>query len=325
MISFLLALVFLAVAFLTATLRKVYFAVPKRELKRQAAEGNQAARELWQAVAYGRSLRVLLWIVLTLFGAWGLVLLGSVTNGLVAVIVGMLALWLLFSWLPGTRVSATAIRFAHTVNPSVVWVLQHIEPLLHRVEKPILKHYKPHHSGLYELRDLLDLLDLQAAQSDNRIATEQLLQVRAALEFGDRKVRDVVRLNAKTVALTDAIGPILLDELHAAGQVVFPVTRTPRAREIVGCVFVEDLSIKSEGTVADYTSMGTLSLRENLKLTDALQEFLKTKKQLAVVVDAADEFVGTLTLADIMAVLLPEPPKPAVDAAGEVDADNPQE
>lgn len=309
MLSFIVALILLTLALMAVVLRKVYSLVPVQELKRQAAAGNHLAKQLYSAVSYGTSLYVLLWLVLILASASAFVLLAQSLAPLVAILVVAVVLWLSFSWLPSSRVTSWSTRLAQQATPTVVWLLNRLDPLLRRVSAPFLRRYPEEHSGLYEIRDFLDLLDLQSHQPDSRITTEQIELIRQVLQFGDRKVRDALRPrdSIKSVSLNDAIGPVILDELHASGQTVFPVKKSPRSKEIVASLHLDDVGLHSTGTVEDYAAMGVTYIHESDNLADALHVFYQTKRQLFVVINSFEEYVGVLTLEDILHTLAGRP------------------
>lgn len=309
MLIYILTTLLLGLAVISVMLRKTYAVVPAHELKRQAAHGNELARELYRAVSFGLSLRVLLWISLALSAAGGFVLLASVAPGWISVLAIAALLWFSFSWLPSTRVTGISTRITQALTPAVVWLLHKLDPLLYGLARPVTKHYVGGHSGIYELQDLLDLLDLQSQQPDSRITTEEIGLIRQVLTFGDRKVRDVLRPRAKvkSVALGDTVGPVLLDELHASGQTVFPVKKTPRSKEIVASLHLGDVGIHSTGTVEEYVTQGVKYVNEGDSLSDALHEFFQTKQQLFVVIDAHEEYVGVITLEDILFELAGRP------------------
>lgn len=309
MLSFIFAVILVLLAITATILRKTYSMVPAHELKRQASGGNSLARELYRAVGYGSSLRVVLWIVTALGGAGGIVLFARVAPGWLGFILVAVTLWLAFSWLPNTRVTGVSTRLTLLATPAVVWLLNYLDPLLRKLSGPILRHHVPRHSGLYELQDLLNLLDLQANQPDSRITTEELALIRQVLQFGDRKVRDALRprQQIKSVALNDAIGPILLDELHASGQSSFPVKKTARSKEIIGSLQLGDIGIHSKGTVENYYTTGVIYIHESDSLADALHVFYQTKRQLFIVINSFEEYVGVLTLEDIVHQLVGRP------------------
>jgi CBS domain containing-hemolysin-like protein len=319
MLTYFFAVFFLAIAILSVVVRKTYAMVPVHELKRQAANDNQLAGTLYRAVGFGASLTALLWIGIVFGSAVGFVLLVSVAPTLLSIIVIAALLWLNFSWLPSTRVSSLSTRVTVFFTPVVVWKLHYLDPILQRFVTLFAKHYRPKHSGVYELQDMLDLLDLQSQQADSRVTSEEIDLMRKVLTFGDKKVRDVLRPreHVKAVALGDTVGPILLDELHASGQAVFPVKKSARSKEIVASLHLADLGIHSTGTVEDYVTSGVKTVDEGDTLASVLHAFYQTKQQLFVVTDQEAEFVGIVTLEDILHVLVGRPAETSTDESAQ--------
>lgn len=310
MLEFLAAVVLILVTVTAVILRKTYYFVPFRELKRQAEGGDDLARTLYRAVAYDGSLRTLLWLVIGLSAAGAFVLLAQVAPAWMGFLLIAILLWLTFSWLPGSRLSSPAARLAVTLTPVVVAVLNWTRPLLALAER-VRQRYTPSHTGLFEKADFLALLDRQSRQPDSRITPEELDLVKHVLSFGDYKVRDTLRPRklVKAVAAGDAIGPVLLDELHASGQTSFPVKKGPRSETIVGTLHLSDVGIHSTGTVKDHMHEGVTFVHEADSLADALHAFYQTKRQLFVAVNSFEEYVGVITLQDILHQLVgrPEP------------------
>jgi CBS domain containing-hemolysin-like protein len=310
MLTFIFAIIILGLAVMSVLARKAFALAPMRELKRRAANGNDLAKDLFRAAGYGMSLTVLLWAVTLLSLAGGSIMLVMSLPGYAAFLVLALVFWFCIVWLPSTHVGKVSVQVARRVTPALAWILQYTDPLLGRISRWSARHFSPKHSGLYELHDLLDLLDLQSKQADSRITTEELELMRNVLKFGDLKVRNSLRprKTIKSIALDDNVGPILLDELHASGQTSFPVKKTARSKEIVGVLHIGDVGIHSRGKVEDYVNQGVTYIHESDSLADALHVFYQTKHQLFVVVNSFEEYVGVLTLQDVLQELLNHPP-----------------
>lgn len=314
MLTFTLGILLLAVAVIAALLKKAYFVVPTRELKRQAAAGNELADELYRAVGFGRSLRALLWLKIVGATTLGLLLIAQSVPLIVSFILIFAMIWIIFIWLPSTRLSSASMQLTRTLTPAIARVLHTLDPLLQKTYRVATKHYVAPHSGLYELRDMLNLLDLQAGQTDSRITAEEIQLMRRVLEFGDRHVRDVMqpRSAVKTIAADDSVGPVLLDEIHASGHSNMLVTKTARSKEFVGAVVAGDLKLRSSGLVADHMIPGVLYVHENDSLADALHAFYETRMRVFVVVDNHQDYIGALFLEDILTSLLPKQSTPMI-------------
>jgi len=308
MSGFSFALLLLVVALVGITLRKTYYYLPPKELKRQAEQGNTLARTLYRAVSYGPSLRVLLWLLIGLSSAGGVVLLSRSAPWWIGFAATGLLLWLAFSWLPNTRVTAVGARLAAWSTPAIAALLGYLHPVFSRIGEPLHKHYQTvDHTGLYETEDLVELAEKQKSQDDNRIPAARLEALKRVLTSHHYKITDVLtpRADVKTVSDNDTIGLVLLDELHASGQSSFPVVQG-KTDKVIGALYLHDLNLKTEGKVRDHMHQSVRYLHEQDSLAQALQAFFKTKQQLFVVVNSFEEYVGVVTLEHIIKQLTGE-------------------
>ncbi|HVC36421.1 MAG TPA: CBS domain-containing protein [Candidatus Dormibacteraeota bacterium] len=310
MVSLILALILVALVLLAVSLRKVYFCLPINELKRQAEIGDQLAQRIWQAVSYGLSLRILLWLWLGLSAAGSFVLLARLIPPYFSFLVIALLLWLAFVWLPNARISRFSSTLASQLTPVIVWVLNYLQPLLRRLANLWQNHFPArYHTGLFEADDLTELIDRQQQQPDSRLSQTDLDRVERAISFSKRHVRDILvpRKKVKALSASDAVGPILLDELHASGHSRFPVYEGKK-EQIVGTLLSRRLDIKSAGKVADFMEPRVAYVHENDSLSEALQAFDQSQQPLLVVINGAEDYVGIITLEDILCALagLPE-------------------
>lgn len=306
MMTFIISLLLLALAIAGVVIRKTYDSVPLKELKRQAQQGDQLATELYRAVAYGPSLGVLLWIFITLCSAGGFVLLSSTVPTSLSFVAVVVLLWVAFTWLPTSKVSSLGRRLTVSVTPSIVWLLNYLYPILsraiHRVQS---RRSAPHHTGVYERSDLLDLITRQQKQHDNRLSQEELEIVRRALTFDQFTVADILtpRKQVPIVKADDTAGPITIDELHKSGQPYALVRDTPKG-PFIGFVDIAHLGLGAQGTIADVMNQTIYYLHENDSLSEALHVFFVTNNSLFVVVNSFEEFVGILTLEHVVKQLI---------------------
>lgn len=304
--DYILALVFLLLALGAIVVRKTYYYLPLRELKRRAERGEPLARRLYPAAAYGGGLRVLLWLFIGLASAASIILLArSLPIWASLLIVGPL-LWATFSWLPASRVTAFGARLTLIVNPIVIWLLNYLGPPLSRGSDFVYKHNPgAAHTGLFERGDLLELIEQQQRQTDSRLSDGELEIARRALNFNEYKVRDVLvpRRQVKTVLRHDTVGPVLIDELHKNAQGYALVRNEPKG-DFVGVLAFKGLGIESRGEVQDLMNRGVSYVHENDPLSQALHTFFATHQPLFVVVNSFEEYVGVITIEGILRQLL---------------------
>ncbi|HSW37821.1 MAG TPA: CBS domain-containing protein [Candidatus Saccharimonadales bacterium] len=311
MVSLVFAVLLLGLCMLGISLRKVYFFLPPKELKRQAEVGDELAQKLWRAVSYSGSLQVLLWLWIGLSAAGSLVLFARIVQPGLGFIVIALLLWLAFMWLPNARISSVSARLSMWVTPGVVWLLNYLHPLFGRLADLWHRRYPAgEHTGLFEPDDLAELIAKQQRQPDSRMSHSDLERVERAISFSKRKVRDILipRKKVKTLSATEPVGPILLDELHASGHARFPVYEGKKD-QIVGTLAARHLDLKSVGKVGDFMEPRVAYIHESDSLAAALQAFYQTQQTLLIVVNSFEEYVGMITVDDILHALA-GPPEP---------------
>ena len=302
MADFILAILFLATAAIAVVIQKTYFYIPARELKRQAAHHEPLASVLWRAVGYGMALRILLWTLIAVGAGVGLVLLDHLIPTLAAMVVVAILLIYTFAWLPNTRLTSIGGRLTVWVTPLVVWLLEHTTVVLAGPQNVLRRYIIAGHTGLYERADLVELLETQKTQPDNRISAEDLAMAQSVLIFDTKQIRDVLtpRRVVKAISEDELIGPVVMDDLHKSGFSRFPVFSGSHDH-IVGVLYLRDLvRAKASGAARQHMHQQVCYVHEDQSLGEALRAILKTHQQLFVVVNSFEEYVGIITLEDVL-------------------------
>lgn len=300
-------IVFVLLAVLALALQRLFSSIPAKELKRLAQRGDKLAATLHRPVAYGESLRLLLWVVATISLSAAMLLLVPNLPGIVAFILLSAVLALALVWTPSLRLTVHTAHFAAFLAPGLAWILVHTEPVLGRAAATInrYRHLAPH-SLLYEKEDLQQLLTLQKEQADNRILHHELETAERALVFHDRQAADIVQSYGKLhlVDADETVGPILLDQLHQSGQNSFLVYKDAKDN-IIGSLSLRDaVNAKHDGRVFDLIRSDLTYVHEDFSLKQVLTAFQKTGHHLAVVINSFEEFVGIITFEALLAELL---------------------
>lgn len=308
LIFFILAILFLAAVLLKQACRTL----PLRELRRRARSGHdKPAAAIYKIAAYGEGFEVLAWLVGSL-SASALILMAASYDWWLASGLIMLAGFYIFVSRPPKQAGRWQWRLAARLAPLASVVLSLLQPVLGRIGS-LLKGQRATSpaSGLYEKEDLLELLKAQRQQSDSRFSELELAIVRGALSFGDKAVGQVMlpRSKLKLVAATEAIGPMLMDELHKTGQTRFLVVKevTKSADlQILGTLYIKDLleRLEQKGSVRDIMHAGPGYINESQSLRQALEAFLKTHQHLLVVVNNFEEISGALAIEDVLQQIL---------------------
>ena len=306
---FVLYLLLVGVMFSCIVLLKAYTKVPLNELKRRVRQGDNVAKLMYKVAAYEAGIQILLWTLLGISAGVLFVLLSNALADWLAALIIILILWLGFGWLPYTRVSIAGKKLGELAAPPLAWVLNKTYPLLRFISEKTGGYRVDVHTGIYEKEDINALLKRQQRQKDSRIEPAELAVIEGALKFGDMLVRDVMipRRMATFVSADDAVGPMLMDELHKSGHSRFPVYEGKKDR-IVGLLLLRDMIGLSEGgLVKNLMHKKIYYVHEEETLRQALQAFLKTHRHLLVVVNSFEEVVGIITMEDVLEQIIGQP------------------
>lgn len=291
----------LLLALLGIVMRKTYFYLPIKELKRRAIAHEHVAERIYEAASYGNSLRALLWLQISLAGGLSLVLLSRQMPLWAGLLVVGPLLWLAFSFIPATRVTRLGAQLTVWMTPVLVTILHWTHPLTSRLAQRVQHRYLDKPSRLFEREDLLELIQRQNLHPENRLSKRQLELAAQALEFEERTVGDVMtgRKKFKTVLADDTIGPVLIDELHKAGRDI-ALVREAKKGPIVGTLDYRQLNLKSRGKVSDLMDSRVYYLHQSDSLSEAVGTVFATGQTVFFVVNDFEEHVGMITLRDML-------------------------
>lgn len=304
MLTFVFGIIFSLMAVAFAVLYKTYGHIPVKELKRRARKGDELAALLYRPVAYGLSAQIILAVLgfISLYFAFVL-LTWAVGVWLAVPVMMILGIFGLFFVQSRGGSHPASLWLAARLSPALTWLAEHLHPVLDVLSKALRRLLPIRlHSGLYEKEDLARLLQEQKTQPDNRIDPGEIDLLAHALSFGDKKVADAMVPKRVVVDVngSDSVGPVLMGELHTSGHSRFPVYEG-RHDHLVGVLYLHDLiEIKHVGTVRDIMRPKVMYVHEDFTLYQTLQAFVKTKQHLFVVVNEFEEYVGIITIEDVL-------------------------
>lgn len=319
-----LAILLLVLIFLKCLLLyKISRVLPLPELRRRArASTDKRTGALYKLLAFQTSLKIIILLLGASSGAVLLLLAAQVSGWLSAAFV-LIVSWTVLDDRFSVKPGGWLWKVSSYVAPIVVPAINFLQPVFGRLASR-LDHPKIH-SGIYEREDLLDLLDRQKSQIDNRLSDRDLKAARGALIFGGKTVGSVMtpRKAVVWVSHDEPIGPKFMDDLHKTGFTRFPVIAgsvspakistkfqagKPSNPEVVGTLYLADLfkNLEKPGAVGDIMKRDAHFINESHSLEQALDGFLKSGQHLLVVVNNFEEIVGVLTLEDVLGQILGE-------------------
>jgi CBS domain containing-hemolysin-like protein len=303
MIPLIFGLLCAGIALSTLSLLKTYQHIPAREVKRMARAGDATASVLYKPISYGANLPVVLWVVVGVSFGLSVVLLGQTLPFWLALLAALILVWGGFVWIPTGDLTGLGVWLARTLAGPLTWLLDRLNKPLSRVVQFVRAH-RPvtFHTGLFEKSDLVELLEAQKNQPDTRITAGEIDLLTHALSFGDKQVESVLipKRIVNMVSADETIGPILMEELHKSGHSRFPVY-DGKKDNIVGILYLRDLIMnKKQGSVRSVMKPHLTYVHEDFTLYQTLQAFIRTKQHLFLVVNEFEEFVGIITIEDVL-------------------------
>ncbi|HSX32042.1 MAG TPA: CBS domain-containing protein [Candidatus Saccharimonadales bacterium] len=316
MVSSICGLILIVLGLFALVLQRFYSSIPAKELKRLAARQDPLAVSLYTPVAYGTSMRLLLWVVfcLSLAAGFFLVITSFVAVAGFAIVGASVAAIVL---LQSLRLTVRSAHFVVKTAPALSWMLAYVHRPFDALARNVNR-FRTHavHSGLYEKEDLLNLLKQQHNQADNRMAEQELQLVARAAQFDDRKAEEIVlpMSRSRAVSLSDHIGPVLLGELHESGQTSFLVY-DERPDKVVGTLFLRDaMAAREGGLVRDVMQPKVCYVHEDFSLHQVLDAFVQTGQLVVVVINSFEEPTGIISLKHLLAQLVGETSDDSFDA-----------
>jgi len=310
MTNFVFAVILAIIMLLAIVLNKTYHQLPIRELRYKARLHKQPEATLYKVSAYGSSLQNLLIVITVISAAGSFILIAGQLSSWFAFFVTVFLLWLAFLWLPSSRSSSFGRLLAVWFARPLAWTLNYTHPIFEKLSHLIHDQSAPYgHTGLYDSADLIELLQWQKDQPDSRIPTIELNMAQSVLNFGDRLVSDILipRQKVHTVNISDHISPVLIDELHKSGLSFFPVYESKKDN-IVGTLFIGDLidQAKTDQLVKHIMRPAVYYVHEDFNLLKVFKAFLKTHHHLFIVVNKFEEFVGVVSIENVVSQILGE-------------------
>lgn len=170
----------------------------------------------------------------------------------------------------------------------------------------IIVHSKP---------ELIDLI----SRSHGVLSKDEQQHIHNALLFSGVLVQDIMtpRSMIDSIDQREAIGPLVMDQLHKTGHSRFPVIDGD-IDHVTGMLYLHDLITLNSGhkTVKGAMQTNVYYVRQDHDLEHALHAFLRTHHHLFIVINEFRETVGLLSLEDVIEYLLG---KQVVDEFDEYD------
>ncbi len=302
---YLIALSLIVISALCSGLTLGYFTLDKAALRRQAAAGRRAARPQHPPRTHGHRLRTTLLLTNVLVNTTLSVLLSSIASGIVATIAATSLIFIFGEIIPQAVLSRFALRFGSMFAPFVRALMWLTSPVSFPVSYILDRALGEEMPALYSHHELMELISEHEDSEHSIIDADEERIVHGALRFSHTTVREV--MTPKELVTSFDIERRLTDEFfneaNQHGYSRYPVY-SGNPDNIVGLLYTKDLIIEDEHIAIKDTEeafdKNMLIVRPSAMLDDVLGQMLKKKQHLSIVKNRNGNFLGVISLEDII-------------------------
>lgn len=303
--EYILSFILICFSALFSGLTLGYFSLNLNTLERRAKLGNKEAVAIYPIRKRGNLLLTTL-----LLGNVGVntalsVYLGSIASGFTA---GIIATALIFTFgeiIPQAAFSRHALWVGSLFAPLMKVIIFIMLPLTYPIAYVLDKLLGQEMPALYSKHELMQIVtELEESEHSDLDEDEERI-VHGALQFSHTSVREIMtpRERVSTYEEHQKINQSFIDSITESGFSRYPVY-SGNPDNIVGILYTKDLISESDDTplcdTEDAFDRHFLKVRPDEKLDVVLGRMLKQKKHMGIVLTKNNQFLGVVTLEDII-------------------------
>lgn len=303
--EYLLTFFLLACSALFSGLTLGYFSLNLNTLERRAKHGNKEAVAIYPIRKRGNLLLTTL-----LLGNVGVntalsVYLGSLVSGAVAGVVATALIFVFGEIIPQASVARHALWFGSRFAPIMKVLIFVMLPITYPIAYTLDKLLGKEMPTLYSKLDLMQIVsELEESEHSDLDADEERI-VHGALQFSHTSVREIMTPaeQVTTYEKNQRLNQEFIDNISDSAFSRYPVY-SGNPDNIVGILYTKDL-LSEEHDVTLYETEEAfdenfLKVRPDEKLDVVLGRMLKQKKHMGIVLSKNKQFLGVVTLEDII-------------------------
>ncbi len=278
----------------------------KTDLERKIKLGNKKAKKVYSVRKKGNLLLCTLLLGNVAVNSTLAVFLGSFATGIFAVIISTSLIVVFGEIIP----QATISRYALEVGAKTVWVVKIFIVILYPVCWPIAKTLDKilgeEMTTIWSRHEIEEIIKLHEDSSNSSIDADEEKIILGALAFSKKNVEEIItpRIVVFSLEIDTILTKKILKEIKDSGFTRIPVYKK-KIDKLIGILYSKDLiGIQKETRVKNIYRKNLLKTTNNKKLDSILNQFIKERIHLAVVFNKYKEFVGIVTLEDIIEEIL---------------------
>lgn len=300
-----ISLLLISLSALFSGLTLGYFTLNVQSLKRQAKIGNTEAQRILPIREKGNQLLTTLLLGNVAVNAALSVYLSSLASGVVAAASATILIFLFGEIIPQAVLSRHAMRFGSLAAPLVRVIMFVTSPVTFPIAWSLDKLLGHEIPSVYSKHEIMEIVSEHEDSEHSPIDEDEERIIHGALQFSHTTVREVMTPAGKVVSFDQnrLLNDDLFSEINNEGYSRFPVY-SGNQENIVGILFAKDLLVEEENIAITNTNdafeKDFLIARPQEMLDTVLARMLKKKKHMCVVINRNQNFLGVITLEDII-------------------------
>lgn len=282
-----------------------YFSLNLHTLERRAKHGNKEAMAIYPIRKRGNLLLTTLLLGNVMVNTALSVYLGSIVSGFVAGVIATSLIFLFGEIIPQAAFSRHALWVGSTFAPITRVLMFVMFPITFPIAYLLDKMLGEEMPTLYSKNDLMQIVsDLEESEHSDLDADEERI-VHGALQFSHTSVREIMTTKEMVVTYekNQRLNQEFIDTIEATDFSRYPIY-SGNEENIVGILYTKDLMYEEDDIAiwqtADAFDENFLKARPDEKLDVVLGRMLKQKKHMAIVLTKNKQFLGVVTLEDII-------------------------
>lgn len=284
-----------------------FLGLKKTELQSKVKAGNKKAKKIYEVRKNGNLLLITMLLGNVLINSVLSVFLSSIFSGVFAVIISTTLIVLFGEILPQAIFYRHAIQLGYRFVPLVKFFIFILYPVAWPLSKILDIVLGEEEETIWSKREMKEMIKIQEDAEDSEIDRDEETILLGVLSFSDKKVKEIMTPKNVVFSLgeSEKLDENVLNEIKYSGFSRIPVYRNTKDN-IVGILNVKSLINLPDGKIVKdvYSEENIFAVSENKKLDNLLNKFILKRSHLAYVVDSQEDFVGVVTMEDLIEEIL---------------------
>jgi metal transporter CNNM len=304
-VEYIFSIILIAFSAMFSGLTLGYFSLNLNSLERRAKLGNKEAIAVYPIRKRGNLLLTTLLLGNVAVNTALSIYMGSLFSGVVAGFTATALIFVFGEILPQAAFSRHAMWVGSTFAPVMRVLIFVMLPITYPIAWLLDRLLGEEMATLYSKKEIMEIVsELEESEHSDLDADEERI-VHGALQFSHTTVREVMTPSERVISydINQRINQEFIDEITDSDFSRYPIY-SGNKENIVGILYSKDL-LAEEDDIAIHQTVDAfdedfLKVRQNENLDVVLGRMLKQKKHMGIVLSRNNQFMGVVTLEDII-------------------------